>query len=364
MPLYLQLGTPQFVALERAAEVQVPGPANGNGMTGNTMNLAQAAARLAEHMKARPDDLRGWTLLGRAYSDLGRPDEAARAFGRAVDLKPDDASLQISYGEALMQASDGEVTPPAMAAFQRALELQPGLAAARFYLGLADRQAGRLPAAYDRWLKLARELPEDSPRWRLVAEHLQAVAGNLGRDLAKDLPAAAKLAEAPAIGPGPDEVRAAAQMSPQQRSEFIRGMVDRLAGRLAKHPDDFEGWMRLGRSYLVLGEQQKAADAYARAAQLHPDDPAPLDGQATALVAGAGPMQALPAEAEAVLRRLLKLDPKNPRALWFLGLADAQAGRREAAIEKWQRLLPLLPADGPQRQRLQNEIDRLRRQQG
>ena len=49
-------------------------------------------------------------------------------------------------------------------------------------------------------------------------------------------------------------------------------MVDRLAARMKKDPSDLEGWMKLGRSYKVLGEYDKAALAYEKAMALAPND--------------------------------------------------------------------------------------------
>jgi cytochrome c-type biogenesis protein CcmH len=51
-------------------------------------------------------------------------------------------------------------------------------------------------------------------------------------------------------------------------------MVAGLAAKLQEHPDDPEGWSRLGRSYTVLGEPDKAVDAYRHAVALKPDDAA------------------------------------------------------------------------------------------
>ncbi|HIF09499.1 MAG TPA: hypothetical protein EYQ81_06385 [Sneathiellales bacterium] len=60
-----------------------------------------------------------------------------------------------------------------------------------------------------------------------------------------------------------------------------------------------------------------------------------------------------------VLRRLEKVQPNNTRALWFLGMADAGAGRREDAIVRWSRLYDQLPARSKERESLKAEIDRL-----
>jgi cytochrome c-type biogenesis protein CcmH len=63
---------------------------------------------------------------------------------------------------------------------------------------------------------------------------------------------------------------AAAAMAPEDRSAMIRSMVQRLADRLEREPGDVDGWLRLGRAYGVLGEQQKSLDAYRRAAEADP----------------------------------------------------------------------------------------------
>jgi cytochrome c-type biogenesis protein CcmH len=57
-------------------------------------------------------------------------------------------------------------------------------------------------------------------------------------------------------------------MSEQERLALVRSMVERLAARLKDNPNDMEGWTRLGQSYRVLGEEEKARDAFARAEAL------------------------------------------------------------------------------------------------
>ena len=59
---------------------------------------------------------------------------------------------------------------------------------------------------------------------------------------------------------------AAADLTPQQRSEMVRGMVDRLAERLKRDGSDVDGWLRLVRAYMVLGDRDKARDAAIRGA--------------------------------------------------------------------------------------------------
>jgi cytochrome c-type biogenesis protein CcmH len=61
-------------------------------------------------------------------------------------------------------------------------------------------------------------------------------------------------------------------MSEKDRGEMIRGMVARLADRLKENGGDVDGWQRLLRAYMVLGERDKAfAAALTRGGRLASD---------------------------------------------------------------------------------------------
>jgi cytochrome c-type biogenesis protein CcmH len=80
-------------------------------------------------------------------------------------------------------------------------------------------------------------------------------------------------AAAPAPGPSDDAVAAAKNMNENDRSAMIRGMVERLATRLKQNGDDVEGWLRLVRAYMVLGDANKAKDASMDARHAVANDP-------------------------------------------------------------------------------------------
>jgi cytochrome c-type biogenesis protein CcmH len=134
-------------------------------------------------------------------------------------------------------------------------------------------------------------------------------------------------------------------MSPQDREAMIRGMVANLAQRLEANPDDAEGWLRLARAYTVLKEPEKAADAFGHAAKLKPDDTGILVSEVQAMLADRKPEDAIPGPALDLLHRIEAKQPDQPAALWYLGLAAAQARHPDAAAAYWRRLLPLLPPD-------------------
>ena len=62
-------------------------------------------------------------------------------------------------------------------------------------------------------------------------------------------------------------------MSEQDRVEMIRGMVSRLADRLKQNGNDLEGWQRLLRAYMVLGQRDKANAAVVDAKRALAADP-------------------------------------------------------------------------------------------
>src|SRR5262249_34862474 len=76
-----------------------------------------------------------------------------------------------------------------------------------------------------------------------------------------------------APGPSSGDVAAASELSADQRSQMVRGMVDRLAERLRRDGSDLEGWARLVRAYTVLGEREKAESASAAAGPFCAADP-------------------------------------------------------------------------------------------
>lgn len=123
----------------------------------------------------------------------------------------------------------------------------------------------------------------------------------------------------------------------------IEQMVQGLADRLQRVPDDADGWALLARAYEQLGRPQDALPAYAQLERLHPDDPRPLSQHAVtlALVKGRG----LDGEPEALLQRALKLDPHHVPTLALLGSAAVERGDTAAAVVYWRRVLAELPAD-------------------
>jgi len=254
--LYLKVGHPQPAAGAQAA--LPPGHPGGDP--------ASMIAQLEARMRDQPNDADGWRMLGWSYLQVGRNAEAAQAYGKAADLDPHNAEYRSAQGEASVLAADGQVTPAAEAAFRKSVSLDPADPRARYYLAIARYQKGDKAGAMDDWVALLKSAPADASWDHQVRAFVEKVAAADGVDLAGRLPAApaAAASEASTAAPGPtaDQVAAAGQMSPGDRQAMIAGMVQRLADRLAKNPRDLDGWRRLIRARMVLGQTAAAAEAY------------------------------------------------------------------------------------------------------
>ena len=259
--LYLAVGAPDepnypFVA--RQAERDLTTEHAG-------VDMDQAMERLAERLEQDPGDLEGWLLLARTYMAAGRFEDAIGAFRRVLELSPDrDPDLLGAYGETLVAAAGGIVTPEAREIFEEVSGIQPDNPGPKFYIGLARAQAGDGRGALEIWLEIEAETPPGTPWLSALREQIERTADEFGIDLASIAPSR----PAPASSPGPsaEDVAAAQSMSNNEQDEMIRSMVTRLAERLEEEPEDVEGWLRLAQAYRVLGETDKAVQSVQRAA--------------------------------------------------------------------------------------------------
>ena len=310
----------------------------------------KTVAALEERLKANPTNAEGWLLLARAQAARRHWQESAAAYEKALSLTQQRPDVEAAYAEMLVMAAGGIVTPAAKDALATTLALDPKNPSARYYSALAEAQGGNVQGAIDAWQALLAEAPADAPWAAMVRQRIADTAKAAG------LPAPAPSKAQTSAGPNADDVAAAAQLSPEQRDAMVRGMVERLAARLKETADDLQGWLRLGRAYEVLNESEKAADAYAHAAKLKPEDPAILTREVDALMADRKPTERVPETAVAVLKQLEALDASEPRALWYLGLAAAQAREIDEARAYWQRLLAVLPADSAERKMVSDAL--------
>ena len=238
--LYLAVGSPTL-----------PGQPLTSRAPEERQTIAQMVTQVEAHLAKNPNEGRGWEVVAPIYLRMGRFDDAVKARRMALELNGATAERHSGLGEALTAAANGVVTAEALAQFKAAIALDTDHVKARFFLGLAAEQDGRVSEAITTWRALLDGAPPGAPWAEFVRAELTRLTGG---------PSGGP-GGAPGSGPSEDQVAAAADLPPDQRIAMIKGMVERLAERLGKDGSDIDGWLRLVRSYMVLGERERALAA-------------------------------------------------------------------------------------------------------
>jgi cytochrome c-type biogenesis protein CcmH len=245
LAIYLPLGSPRLRDFPLAQRTHAPDA---------TQSLDNLVAQVEAHLEKNPTDGRGWNVLAPVLARLGRYEEAVQAYRNTITYKGDSADRRADLGEALAGAAGGVVTSEARTEFERAIAMEANEPKANYFLGLAAEQDGRTAEAASIWRSILEKAPADAP-WRPL---VQAALGRIGGS------------SAPALSD--DAMAAAKDMNEADRGAMIHGMVDRLASRLKQNGDDVEGWLRLVRAYMVMGDRDKAKSALTDARQAVAND--------------------------------------------------------------------------------------------
>ena len=141
----------------------------------------------------------------------------------------------------------------------------------------------------------------------------------------------------------------------------MTALIARLEERLKGAPNDAEGWTRLGQARQMLGQPKQARAAFAEALKLTPNNVDLLIDQAGAVLDDEGSTGPIPPEADAIFRKVLALAPENLDALWYVGVSELQAGRRDVALVYWERLLGKLEPGSTEAGQVKEAIERAKR---
>ncbi len=143
---------------------------------------------------------------------------------------------------------------------------------------------------------------------------------------------------------------------PAQPQE-LQVMVDALAQRLARQPDNGEGWLLLGRSYLLLQRPRSAVAAFDEARARLGDQPEVLVDYAQAMALSQnGDWRGTPRQ---LLDQVLAEAPDHPKALWLGAMSAAQRGEMQLARTRLTHLLAQQPPGSEVRQTIQQVLNEL-----
>jgi cytochrome c-type biogenesis protein CcmH len=144
--------------------------------------------------------------------------------------------------------------------------------------------------------------------------------------------------------------------------ESVEKMVAEFAIKMEKDPSNLKGWAMLARSYRILGRNEDAAKAYARAGNFIDSDPQLLADYADVLAANAnGSFVGKPLQ---LINQALKLDPDNLMALWLSGTASYNASNYKAAVQTWEKLAKQIPPNSDEARAIQGSIAEARSKGG
>lgn len=156
---------------------------------------------------------------------------------------------------------------------------------------------------------------------------------------------------------GPEaQVAAGGGQSPHALTqEQMEAMVEGLAQKLQKNPNDPDGWHMLARSYVAFNRLPEAARAYEQANAQAPGNPQILADYADVLAMVNG--RRLEGKPERLVLEALKADPKHQKSLALAGTAAFNRGDFPKAADWWKQLLATLPPGSEQAKTVQANIE-------
>ncbi|HUI96421.1 MAG TPA: c-type cytochrome biogenesis protein CcmI [Xanthobacteraceae bacterium] len=273
-----------------AANDQGAPAASGSSAAGSPPSHDQSidamVARLAARLQRDGSDVDGWIQLVRSYTVLNQPDKARAAGDDGRHALAGDADKLARLEEGIKQIAAQRAAVEAGGSATAAAP-PPAPTQDQSVQGMVARLAARLQrdgSDVDGWIQLVRSytvLNEPDKARAAGDDARRALAGDADKlaRLEEGIKQIAAQRAAAASEPARPEAPAAppaqpAQSQPaQSQDQMIRGMVDRLAARLHQDGSDVDGWLRLLRSYVVLGDADKARAAAADARAALKDDP-------------------------------------------------------------------------------------------
>jgi cytochrome c-type biogenesis protein CcmH len=203
------------------ARQAVQGGDAGHAITAS--QIESMTEKLAARLKEQPDDADGWAMLGRSYAVLGRHDQAAPAFKRAMALRPDDAALLADYADALAMVNGRNLEGEPSRLIERALKVDPNNLKALSLAGTVAFYRKDYPGALRHWEKMAQIAPD--------SEWVQQIQGGIDE--------ARKLMGGPSVAAAAAQPAAPAARPTTTNGSSVSGTVTLAASLAGKaSPDD------------------------------------------------------------------------------------------------------------------------------
>jgi len=158
---YLRVGEPDRIT--NPAPVGEPPSASSEAPPDRSQAQIEAnVAKLAERLKANPNDAQGWAMLARSYNSMEKYSEAANAYAKATELNPKDADLLAEYAFSIAMAEGRSLEGKPKEIIARALKIDPENPKALQLAGSAAFQAKDYNKAIDYWQRVLKKAPPGS----------------------------------------------------------------------------------------------------------------------------------------------------------------------------------------------------------
>ena len=144
--------------------------------------------------------------------------------------------------------------------------------------------------------------------------------------------------------------------------EDIQTLVKQLNQRLQQKPESVNYLMLLGNTQMRLNNYPAATDAFQRLEALMPGDALVLASYAQALYLSSN--RQLTDKVLSLSQRALAINPAQTTVLSMLGIAHFEQGDFRSALDYWQRLLPAIPPNSPNRSMIMAGIAQARARLG
>lgn len=186
--IYFASGRPDLPDLPFAQRKHPPKLTEAQRREGLQAMMKMVTARL----QAEPRDGRLWALVMRVNRRIGHEAETKTLYRDVMKKAAGDstkrANIALAYGEALVNADQGVVSPEAKAAFDETLKADPGNVGGQFYRGLWLLQSGDAKGALRIWVPLERAAPKDAPYLDMLKKQIKKVAEEFKLDPKKLAP--------------------------------------------------------------------------------------------------------------------------------------------------------------------------------
>ena len=176
---YFQIGRPD--SLTGAPRVESPSPSAAQTNEPTQEQIEARVAALAKRLQSNPNDVEGWIMLARSYTSMERFGEAAGAYAKATELKPNDADLFADYAFVSAMANGQQLAGQPLELVNRALKIDPENIKALELAGSAAFQAKDYKTAIGYWERALKRVASDPEVTQAIQSRIneaKTLAGN------------------------------------------------------------------------------------------------------------------------------------------------------------------------------------------